>query len=81
MDTFGYLGQGFGVALTPYNLITALCGTLIGTVVGLLPYSVGLAALDATAAVRISWQLISRCSRTRLGYGARHLPHVELLDN
>lgn len=37
MDTFSYLGQGFGVALTPYNLVTALCGTLIGTVVGLLP--------------------------------------------
>ena len=36
MDTFGYLGQGFGVALSPYNLVTALCGTLIGTVVGLL---------------------------------------------
>ncbi len=37
MDTFSYLGQGFGVALSPYNLVTALCGTLIGTVVGLLP--------------------------------------------
>ncbi|MBD9484842.1 tripartite tricarboxylate transporter permease [Pseudomonas sp. PDM14] len=37
MDTLSYLGQGFGVALSPYNLITALVGTLIGTVVGLLP--------------------------------------------
>ena len=37
MDTLGYLGQGFGVALTPYNLVTALSGTLIGTIVGLLP--------------------------------------------
>ena len=36
-DTLNYLGQGFGVALTPYNLVTALLGTLIGTVVGLLP--------------------------------------------
>ena len=27
MDTFSYLGQGFGVALSPYNLFTALCGT------------------------------------------------------
>ena len=26
MDTFGYLGQGFGVALSPYNLATALAG-------------------------------------------------------
>jgi putative tricarboxylic transport membrane protein len=37
MDTLHYLGIGFGVALTPYNLLTAFCGTLIGTVVGLLP--------------------------------------------
>ena len=46
MDTFGYLGQGFGVALSPYNLITALCGTLIGTVVGLLP---GLGPINGVA--------------------------------
>ena len=46
MDTFSYLGQGFGVALTPYNLITALCGTLIGTVVGLLP---GLGPINGVA--------------------------------
>ena len=37
MDTLYYLGIGFGVALTPYNLLTAFCGTLIGTIVGLLP--------------------------------------------
>ncbi|MEK1939357.1 MAG: tripartite tricarboxylate transporter permease, partial [Pseudomonas sp.] len=46
MDTLGYLGQGFGVALTPYNLITALIGTLIGTVVGLLP---GLGPINGVA--------------------------------
>src|SRR5450830_1870676 len=46
MDTFGYLGQGFGVALSPYNLVTALCGTLIGTVVGLLP---GLGPINGVA--------------------------------
>ncbi len=23
MDTFSYLGQGFGVALSPYNLVTS----------------------------------------------------------
>ncbi|EPN45642.1 membrane protein TctA, partial [Pseudomonas syringae pv. actinidiae ICMP 18807] len=46
MDTFSYLGQGFGVALTPYNLITALSGTLIGTVVGLLP---GLGPINGVA--------------------------------
>ena len=27
MDTLSYLGQGFGVALSPYNLVTALTGT------------------------------------------------------
>ncbi|TRX75897.1 tripartite tricarboxylate transporter permease [Pseudomonas mangiferae] len=46
MDTLGYLGQGFGVAMTPYNLITALVGTLIGTVVGLLP---GLGPINGVA--------------------------------
>jgi putative tricarboxylic transport membrane protein len=46
MDTLSYLGQGFGVALSPYNLLTALCGTLIGTVVGLLP---GLGPINGVA--------------------------------
>ena len=46
METFAYLGQGFGVALSPYNLVTALCGTLIGTVVGLLP---GLGPINGVA--------------------------------
>ncbi|WXL24544.1 tripartite tricarboxylate transporter permease [Ectopseudomonas mendocina] len=46
METLNYLGQGFGVALSPYNLLTALCGTLIGTVVGLLP---GLGPINGVA--------------------------------
>ncbi|WP_437879661.1 tripartite tricarboxylate transporter permease [Pseudomonas sp. LRF_L74] len=46
METLSYLGQGFGVALNPYNLITALIGTLIGTVVGLLP---GLGPINGVA--------------------------------
>ncbi|WP_134676820.1 tripartite tricarboxylate transporter permease [Ectopseudomonas khazarica] len=46
MDTLSYLGQGFGVALSPYNLATALCGTFIGTVVGLLP---GLGPINGVA--------------------------------
>ena len=46
MDTLGYLSHGFGVALTPYNLVTALSGTLIGTVVGLLP---GLGPINGVA--------------------------------
>ena len=36
MDTLNFLMQGFGVALTPTNLIVALIGTLIGTVPGVL---------------------------------------------
>ncbi|WP_339516443.1 tripartite tricarboxylate transporter permease [Pseudomonas sp. RL_15y_Pfl2_60] len=36
-NTLHYLELGFGVALSPFNLATAFCGTLIGTVVGLLP--------------------------------------------
>ena len=46
MDTLSYLGQGFGIALSPYNLVTALSGTLIGTVVGLLP---GLGPINGVA--------------------------------
>ncbi|WP_462381329.1 tripartite tricarboxylate transporter permease [Pseudomonas sp. Marseille-QA0892] len=46
MDTLGYLGQGFGVALSPYNLLTALAGTAIGTIVGLLP---GLGPINGVA--------------------------------
>ncbi|EZQ18018.1 tripartite tricarboxylate transporter permease [Pseudomonas sp. G11-1] len=46
MDTLQYLGQGFGVALSPNNLITALAGTTIGTIVGLLP---GLGPINGVA--------------------------------
>jgi len=46
MDTFTHLGQGFSIATSPYNLLTALCGTLIGTVVGLLP---GLGPINGVA--------------------------------
>ncbi|MCQ9618237.1 tripartite tricarboxylate transporter permease [Paenalcaligenes niemegkensis] len=37
MDTLNFLGLGFEVALRPLNLLVALAGSLIGTVVGLLP--------------------------------------------
>ena len=46
MDTLHYLGQGFGVALSPNNLLTALAGTTIGTIVGLLP---GLGPINGVA--------------------------------
>ncbi len=46
MSTFDYLLLGFGVALTPMNLLTAALGSLIGTIVGLLP---GLGPINGVA--------------------------------
>ena len=37
METFDFLMQGFGVAMLPKNLLIALIGAFIGTVVGMLP--------------------------------------------
>ncbi|HTR58033.1 MAG TPA: tripartite tricarboxylate transporter permease [Casimicrobiaceae bacterium] len=37
MDLLGHLATGFGVALTPYNLVYALAGALVGTLIGVLP--------------------------------------------
>jgi putative tricarboxylic transport membrane protein len=37
METFAALMQGFAVALTPLNLLWALIGVTLGTVVGILP--------------------------------------------
>ncbi|CDG20844.1 Uncharacterized 52.8 kDa protein in TAR-I ttuC' 3'region [Xenorhabdus poinarii G6] len=46
MDTWLYLSQGFEVALVPKNLLIALIGCFIGTVVGLLP---GLGPINGVA--------------------------------
>lgn len=46
MDTWMYLSQGFAVALTPENLVIALIGCFVGTVVGLLP---GLGPINGVA--------------------------------
>jgi putative tricarboxylic transport membrane protein len=37
VDAFTNLAHGFGVALTPVNLLYALAGALIGTAIGVLP--------------------------------------------
>jgi len=37
VDAFGNLADGFGVALTPENLLWALIGVFLGTFVGVLP--------------------------------------------
>lgn len=37
METFSLLAQGFAVALTPTTLLLAVCGCIIGTMVGALP--------------------------------------------
>ncbi|MBU1351048.1 MAG: tripartite tricarboxylate transporter permease [Gammaproteobacteria bacterium] len=46
MDTLQYLLAGFGVALTPTNLVVAALGAFIGTVVGMLP---GLGPINGVA--------------------------------
>src|ERR1700716_1880274 len=37
MDLLSHLSLGFGVALTPINLMYALIGALLGTLIGVLP--------------------------------------------
>ena len=37
MDFFANLAMGFGVALTPANVLYALIGCLLGTLIGVLP--------------------------------------------
>lgn len=46
MDTLQYLLTGFGVALTPTNLMVAALGGFIGTIVGMLP---GLGPINGVA--------------------------------
>ena len=46
MDTWIYLSQGFAVAMTPTNLMIALIGCFVGTIVGLLP---GLGPINGVA--------------------------------
>lgn len=46
MDTFNFLMQGFAIATTPQNLIIALVGAFIGTIVGMLP---GLGPINGVA--------------------------------
>ena len=37
MDLFANLALGFGIALTPFNLIIAVAGVIMGTLIGALP--------------------------------------------
>lgn len=46
METLHFLLSGFGVALTPANLLMAALGALIGTIVGMLP---GLGPINGVA--------------------------------
>ena len=46
MDIWIYLSQGFAVAMTPTNLLIALIGCFVGTIVGLLP---GLGPINGVA--------------------------------
>lgn len=46
MDTFNFLMHGFEIATTPQNLLIALFGAFIGTIVGMLP---GLGPINGVA--------------------------------
>ena len=46
MNTLQHLAEGFGVALMPVNLLMAGLGSLIGTIVGMLP---GLGPINGVA--------------------------------
>ncbi len=46
MDAFGFLLEGFAVALRPFNMACAFGGVLVGTVVGMLP---GIGPINAIA--------------------------------
>ena len=37
MDFLTHLGMGFGVALTPFNVMMAIAGVLVGILIGALP--------------------------------------------
>src|SRR5438552_12382238 len=37
MDLLNHLALGFGVAMTPVNLVYALVGVIVGTLIGVLP--------------------------------------------
>ncbi|MCZ2440531.1 MAG: tripartite tricarboxylate transporter permease, partial [Burkholderiales bacterium] len=46
METIEFLMSGFGIALTPTNLMMAAIGALVGTIVGMLP---GLGPINGVA--------------------------------
>ena len=46
MDTFEFLMHGFAIASTPKNLLIALIGAFLGTIVGMLP---GLGPINGVA--------------------------------
>src|SRR5688572_102757 len=60
METLAALGQGFGVALAPVNLLFAFIGALLGTAVGVLP-GVG-PALTVALLLPVTYQLAPTAS-------------------
>jgi len=71
MEVFGHLMQGFAVALTPLNLVWLLGGSILGTILGMLPGlgpSTGIALLlPLTFGMRPDTALIAMCA---IYYGA-----------
>ena len=37
MDFLTHLGMGFGIAFTPFNIMMAVAGVLVGILIGALP--------------------------------------------
>src|SRR5215510_6141849 len=54
MDVFAGLGQGFGVALQPINLLYCFIGVFIGTLVGVLPGIGPISAMSLLLPVTLS---------------------------
>ena len=67
MDVLGHVAAGFASALTPTNLFMAFAGSLLGTLVGVLP------GLGPTVALAILFPLSLRYG-FGLGFLANMLP-------
>ena len=55
MDVFSYLMHGFQVAMLPENLLIALIGAFIGTIVGMLPGWGQLMVWPSCCLLRLRW--------------------------
>jgi len=59
VDTLGFLFHGFAVALTPANLVYVFLGSLVGTVIGVLPGLGPTASIALLLPVTIGMDMVS----------------------